>query len=483
MVKQDGSRIFVSGKFKVIHTGHLRLLRLAKEMAHELVVGVDVSNLDADEIKWRLDAIGSLEIVDQVVAFTGEIEPTLEKIKPSIILKGKEFENQINLELNYALKHGATLVFSSGDSFFSEYDLLGSNITNSKFVEFDFNAVRELCKHHGISNKELLENLIALEDIEVLVVGDLIIDEIVNCHPLGMSSEEAAVVATPIDSKRFVGGAGIVAAHCAALGAKVAFLSCRGNDEVGDWAENLLKDYGVENIFGIDNSRPTTLKQRFRSGNQTLFRLTHLRQDNLSEKLSNELLNKLKQKDFNPKVIIFSDFSYGVCNSKIIEEILRIGKNNGSFVAADSQSSSQIGNLAKFKGVDLITATEKEVRNETRDQSGGLTFISLELQTQLSCPNLIIKVGPDGIIMHISKAEKFVESQQYTEKLPAFNTHAKDVSGAGDSLLAIMALTMGTGISALESAFVGSVAAAIQVSRIGNVPITINDMNRILNEI
>jgi bifunctional ADP-heptose synthase (sugar kinase/adenylyltransferase) len=88
----------------------------------------------------------------------------------------------------------------------------------------------------------------------VLVVGDLIVDEIVNCHPLGISSEETAVVATPIDTKRFIGGAGIVAAHCAALGTKVTLLSCRGDDEVGEWAENMLKDYAVETILGIDNS-------------------------------------------------------------------------------------------------------------------------------------------------------------------------------------------------------------------------------------
>ncbi len=482
-MKKNKSRIFVSGKFKVIHTGHLRLLRLAKEMAQELVVGVDVSNLDEEEIKWRLSAIGSIEIVDQVVAYTGDIELILQRIKPSIILKGKEFENQFNPELNYVIKHGANLVFSSGDSFFSEYDLLGSPVASSKFAEFDFNSARELSKHYEILIQELVKNLRALNNIEVLVVGDLIVDEIVNCHPLGISSEETAVVATPIDTKRFIGGAGIVAAHCAALGTKVTLLSCRGDDEVGEWAENMLKDYAVETILGIDNSRPTTLKQRFRSGNQTLFRLTHLRQDNLSEKLSIELLNCFKQKKSIPDVIIFSDFSYGVCNPKIIDEILSMGKNHKSFLAADSQSSSQIGNLSKFKGVNLITATEKEVRNETRDQTGGITFTSLELQKSLNCPILIVKVGADGILMHVSKSESLLESEQYTEKLPAFNAHAKDVSGAGDSLLAITALTMSIGASPLESAFLGSITAAIQVSRIGNVPITTNDVEKILDEI
>jgi rfaE bifunctional protein kinase chain/domain len=285
---------------------------------------------------------------------------------------------------------------------------------------------------------------------------------------------------TPIDSKKFLGGAGIVAAHCQALGAEVALLTCLGDDVEGGWAEKKISDYGVKLISVKDNSRPTTFKQRFRAGTQSLLRLSHLRQEPLSEKLSKELFVKFSKENFIPDVILFSDFSYGLCNDYLVREVINYGKLFGSYFSADSQSSSQIGNLSKFFEMNLISATEREVRNEVRDFSSGLIVVSEKLKNNLKCETLIVKIGPDGIILH---PDVTLDASNSTETIEALNSNPTDVSGAGDSLLAAATLARGVKLSELESAFVGSVAASIQVSRLGNKPISKNAIIDVLSKL
>ena len=73
----------------------------------------------------------------------------------------------------------------------------------------------------------------------------MIIDEYINCHPLGMSREEPNIVVTPIDSQKFLGGAGIVAAHTVGLGATTKLITITGKDEAGSWAVSQAAEYGI----------------------------------------------------------------------------------------------------------------------------------------------------------------------------------------------------------------------------------------------
>ncbi len=122
-------------------------------------------------------------------------------------------------------------------------------------------------------------------DIRVCVIGDLIIDEYITCQPLGMSQEDPTIVVTPINSTLFLGGAGIVAAHGAGLGAAVDLISISGSDGTRDFAAEALAAAGVTAHLLADSSRPTTLKQRFRSKGKTLLRVSHLHQGAVATRL------------------------------------------------------------------------------------------------------------------------------------------------------------------------------------------------------
>lgn len=475
MSKPRGKAL-VSGKFKVIHSGHIRLFKLARELSEELVVALDVSGLDSSDIAWRLKALESIDFVSRVLTYQSNIEQILLNEKPDTVVKGSEFSQAFNVEEKLLAQWDGRLIFSSGDSFFSEKDMIDSPQEN--LIRRSFPLPLDFMQRHEITSLRLIEILESFQNINVCVIGDLIIDEFINCHPLGMSQEEPTIVVTPIDKKRFLGGAGIVAAHCASLGAKTTLLTIRGEDEAGQWGAIQAHEYGIEMIALVDSTRPTTLKQRFRSGSQTLLKLTHLRQENISSELEVKLLETFKSKMSNFDLIIFSDFSYGVLTKKITKDILHTAKESVIFVAADSQSSSQIGDLSRFEFSDLITSTEREARLEMKDENSGLVVLAENLRFELNAQNLLLKLGGDGVMIHGTDTDG---SMLATDQVPALNNAFVDTSGAGDSLLATAALSLASSATIYEATLLGSLVAAIQVGRIGNTPITSSSVAELLH--
>lgn len=474
-MNKSSAKALVSGKFQVIHPGHIRLFKLAHEISHELVVALDVSGLHEDDITWRVQALQNINFVDKVLTYEKDIEEVLEKERPEIVVKGSEFAHTVNLEEPFLAKWGGRLIFSSGDSFFSERDMIPAKSESQSRGKLLL--PEEFMQRHKISMDRLFELLNRFQDKKVCVIGDLIIDEFINCHPLGMSQEEPTIVVTPIDKKRFLGGAGIVAAHCASLGADTNLITVRGDDEVGEWSVEMCLEYGFDLFSIIDSTRPTTHKQRFRSGSQTLLKLTHLRQESISGQLEDELIEKCRAAVQASDIVIFSDFSYGVLTARVTEEILKMTKNGGVFVAADSQSSSQMGDLSRFLSCDLITSTEREARLELKDENSGLVILAEKLRSSLAAKNLLLKLGGDGLIIHGMNQNGGLV---VTDQVPALNDAFIDASGAGDSLLSSAALCLASQATIYEAALLGSIVAAIQVGRLGNVPVTKSQVMNLL---
>jgi len=466
-MKEKAEVVFVSGKFRVIHAGHMRLFRTATDYGHKLIVGLDTAGLSSEEIHWRESILRNIEYVDKVIEYDGNVEKILNVVRPDIVIKGHEFRDSENLESKILAEYGGKLVFTSGANYYSESDLIGSS--DSEFVEKLALMPQDFMDRNRITTDRLLSIIQDFSKLSVCVIGDLIIDEYINCHPLGMSQEEPTIVVTPVDKRRFFGGAGIVAAHCKSLGARTSLITVTGEDETSNWALKKAAEYKLESLNVVDVSRPTTLKQRYRSGTQTLLKISHLTQDFLETEKENELVRKFSDLAKGLDILILSDFSYGVLSPQIVEQILAIAANYGIFVSADSQSSSQIGNLGKFKDINLISATELEARLELKDNTSGLVVVAEGLRKHLSSRNLLLKMGGDGVLV---SAQDQNGQMLATDEIAAINKNPVDTSGAGDSMLAGASLALASGASIYEAALIGSVLAGIQVGRLGNVPIT-----------
>ena len=474
-MKEKANVVFVSGKFRVIHAGHMRLLRTATDFGQKLVVALDTDGLTVEEIHWRANILKNIEYVDKVIEFDGNIEKVLLDVRPDIVIKGHEFRNAQNQESKVISTYGGKLVFTSGANFYSESDLIGNN--DSEFVEKLATMPQEFMMRNKITTDRSLEVIKDFSKLRVCVVGDLIIDEYINCHPLGMSQEEPTVVVTPVDKRRYFGGAGIVAAHCKSLGAKTTFVTVTGEDETSSWSKEKASEYQLDSVNVVDKSRPTTLKQRYRSGTQTLLKISHLTQEYLDSERETELVEKFSKIAGDIDVLILSDFSYGVLSPQIVERILAIATNHQIFVSADSQSSSQIGNLGKFKNIDLISATEREARLELKDNTSGLVVVAEGLRKTMNSKNLLLKIGGDGVLI---SAQDYSGEMLATDEIAAINRNPVDTSGAGDSMLAGASLALASGATIYEAALIGSVLAGIQVGRLGNVPIAQETVNSVL---
>jgi len=469
--------VFVSGNFNILHPGHLRLLRFAKESGDRLIVGVESDRIAGNAAHvpehLRLESLKSISLVDEVMIVDEPIADLISRLRPDIVVKGKEHESLPNSELTALEKYGGSLIFSSGEAIFSSLDLI-----RREFNELDSRTIslpEEYIARHHIDKgrlKILLENFSTLK---VCVVGDLIIDEYITCQPLGMSQEDSTIVVTPVDSIRFIGGAGIVAAHAAGLGAAVEFLSVTGDDAVREYALERLSAAKVKTQLLIDEGRPTTLKQRYRSSGKSLFRVSHLHQGGISIKFQHELLELIERTIDGIDVLVFSDFNYGCLPQLLVDRIVGLARSRGVFLAADSQSSSQIGNISRFYGMDLITPTEREARISARNAEDGLVVLAEQLRQQAGAQNILLKLGEEGLLIH-ANSDKV--GNWLTDRIVALNSGPRDVAGAGDSLLITSSMTLACGGTIWEAALLGSLAAAVQVGRVGNTPLCVEELLR-----
>jgi rfaE bifunctional protein kinase chain/domain len=471
--------VLVTGSFNLIHPGHLRLLKFAHDIGGHLIVAVYSDELAADSAylaeNFRLEAIQSIGFIDESFILFEPVDELINKLKPDIVVKGKEHERKFNIELEPLKKYGGDLVFSSGDSTFSSIDLI-----RNEFRDYDAKGIsipNEYLQRHDICIAKLINAVKSFSRLKICVVGDLIIDEYITCDALGMSQEDPTVVVTPVDSVSFIGGAGIVAAHAAGLGAKVDFLSVAGCDDEMGLALSALQDARVSAHIFSDISRPTTLKQRFRCKGKTLLRVTKLHQGAISKGLQDNIFQKFSELFDELDLLIFSDFNYGCLPQELVDKLISAAKTKKITLVADSQSSSQIGDIGRFKGMDLITPTEREARISMRNNEDGLVVLAEKLREQTLAKNILLKLGAEGFLIYASQQES---KPWITDRIKALNSSPKDVSGAGDSLLSIGSMAMACGCSIVEASILGAIAAAVQVSRVGNTPLQSSEIIQLL---
>lgn len=446
-----------------------------------MVVAVESDRLAGDAAhvpeQLRLEGLVSNSYVDEALIIDSPVVDLIAKLRPDVVVKGREHESRSNPEETVLASYGGKLMFSSGQASFSSLDLIRrefSELAASRLI-----VPVDYLRRNSVSSQRLMRFRSSFERLKVVVVGDLIVDQYITCQPLGMSQEDPTIVVSPIDSHSFVGGAGIVAAHAAGLGAEVEFISVTGPDDSRDFALQKLAEYKVRSKLLVDGNRPTTLKQRYRSGGKSLLRVSHLHHGAISLELQKQIFEAIQQALGGARLLLFSDFNYGCLPQPLVDRLTILARAQGVWLAADSQSSSQVGDISRFTGMDLITPTEREARIAMRDHEGGLVVLAEKLRTEAQAKNVLLKLGPEGLLVHAHQnAEKNLDDGILTDQVPALNRHPKDVAGAGDSLLTASAMAMACGASIWEAGYLGSLAAGIQVGRMGNTPLRSEELFR-----
>lgn len=484
--RSGGTLVF--GHFNLIHPGHLRFLKYAKSIGEPLIVAVlgdaDLSPTERSHYypeEERVAGVAALGVVDLVVELgSARVTDAVQRLNPDVLLLGDEHlglsDPSISeaVELQRAL--GGEVRFHAGETRYATAEFLQyspEDLEVSRATQFQASCARQ-----GVTGGGLRRALDGISRSSVLVVGDTIVDSYVACDPIGMSAEAPVIVVRELESREFVGGASVVAAHMRSLGAEVHYLSVVGDDAPGEYVREQLSSIGVQSAVAKDISRPTTYKTRYMVENQKLFRVSRLQEHEIDDAVEAEILQRLRELAPTVDAVVVSDFVYGVITPKVLVTIQELQHRHGFLTFADLQCSSQVGNVGKFSEMSVLCPTEREARIALNSRSEGLEWVATRLMESTKSDNLVLKMGQDGFVTYATGEDGFVNREHF----PALSTDPLDLAGAGDSLLATLSCAMAGGATAMEASALGAIVASIVVRTVGNQPVSRSALERTLTE-
>jgi bifunctional ADP-heptose synthase (sugar kinase/adenylyltransferase) len=210
-------------------------------------------------------------------------------------------------------------------------------------------------------------------------------------------------------------------------------------------------------------------KHRYLVDQTKLFKLDEGSAAPSDSQLEEALAEKVLVAADGADAVVFADFGYGVITAGLLDRILPELRRRVPVLAADV--SGKQSNLLRFQDVDLLCPTEREVREIQHDFSDGLGAVVWNLLGATRAKAALVTLGKQGLVT-FDRADLKIGERLRSEYLPALAPQAIDPLGCGDALLATATLTLAAGGSLQAAAFLGSIAAAIELMEIGNVPVT-----------
>lgn len=481
--KREKTYILCHGVFDVMHPGHIRHLEFAKSKADYLIVSVTADEYInkgtyrphvSEEI--RTLSLAHLQVVDFVI-INREATPNslLRLIQPNFFAKGFEYitsglKPATESEAEEVKSYGGNIVFTPGDLVYSSSRL----ITDSP-PDLTYDRIKLVLETANIDFEELTRLTEKFREIEVLILGDTIVDTLIETFPYGNSQKTPTISVLKGPEQNFIGGAAIVAMHLRAAGAKVNFVTLLGDDAMGEWVKEKLEDVGIQVYSLSEVGRCTTRKTAFVCQGYRLLKVDEVDNRPISTETLYSLVNLIGK--LGGDLCIFSDFRHGIFNKNSIESLTDATVGFKTRVA-DSQVASRWGNICEFKNFDLITPNEREARFSLGDQDSTIHRLAINLRKESGAKNVIIKLGERGVLACSSN----LETPDFIG-LNALRKEIIDAVGAGDALLAYSSLSLASGTNLSVSSLLGSIAASISCGYNGNVPVGYEDLRKEIGHI
>lgn len=295
---------------------------------------------------------------------------------------------------------------------------------------------------------------------KILVIGDLILDRYIWGRVNRISPEAPVPVVEVTDDNFMLGGAANVANNIVSLGGEVTVAGVAGKDRAGEILRQILEEKEVRCAI-FEDSRPTTMKTRVIAHNQQVVRFDKEDRARISGRTMGELLTFLKDAVTQHDAVVVSDYEKGVISGELIKEILKI-KPKQKLLAVDPK----VGHFHYYKGVTIITPNLMEAsqgsRIEIRDEK-SLIKAGRMLMNKLSCTAVLITRGEEGMSLF--------EKGRVTH-IPTVARHVYDVTGAGDTVIAVFSLAYASGGTMQDAALIANHAAGIVVGEVGTAAAT-----------
>ena len=461
--------VLCHGCFDLLHPGHIKHFRSAKEMGDILIVTITpdrfvhkgphrpVFNEDL-----RVDAIASLGVVDYVAVnkWSTAIE-TIKLLKPDVYVKGLEYkDHKRDLTGNIKLEEDAIISVGGKIAFTSDITFSSSKLINKYFSKLTDEQDQFLAKlKNKYTLEEITEYIDNLTKLKVLLVGEVIIDEYVFCNTIGKSGKEPMLVNKKLYIEKYAGGILAVGNHVADFCKEAKIISYLGDR---DSYEQFIKESLSPNIeldYVTKSNSPTIMKTRYIDSYTKMktFGVYDLNDELLKGPEEEQFYSKLEDSIKDYDVVIVADYGHGLITPKIVGLL----EEKSKYLAVNTQlNASNIGyhTISKYKHSNYVCIHEGELRHDYRNRTETVELLAKELSVRLNSDVIVITRGIFGSLAY--------ENNNYTG-CPTYTTEAVDRLGAGDALLAVTSLCFAVGIPADLTLFIGNLVASEMVASVG----------------
>jgi D-beta-D-heptose 7-phosphate kinase/D-beta-D-heptose 1-phosphate adenosyltransferase len=299
-------------------------------------------------------------------------------------------------------------------------------------------------------------------EARVLVLGDVMLDRYVSRSASRLSPEAPIPVLRPSVRRATLGGAANVALNIATLGGQASLVGVIGDDPEGAELKRLLDSSGIVPHLVVARGRPTTAKTRFMVGTHQLLRLDEEITAPVDAAISDRLLDAFAEAVPTADVVVLSDYAKGVLSDTVLAGALARARTLGRFVIADPKRPD----LAAYRGATLLTPNEHEVRQATRidaAEDAEAARAGRRALEDTGCEAVVVTRSANGLTL--------VRRDEPALHLPTRAREVADVSGAGDTLVAALAVALGAGAALPEAAALANLTAGISVGKPGTATV------------
>lgn len=324
-----------------------------------------------------------------------------------------------------------------------------------------------------MSSLEMIVN--KFRKTKILVIGDVMLDHYLHGDASRLSPEVPVPVVHASSESYNLGGAANVAANITALGGKVYLGGIIGDDRYGQVFANMAAEKGIESLLCVLDSMPTTVKQRIIANGHQLLRVDFEKDDPIQYTVSDELYNKVMGILQSVDVVVLSDYNKGIFSSGFAPKVINAAKELEKPVLVDPKPV----NMGYFTGVDCITPNLKEALEIAErpkssyvksNKAESLRHIASKISLVYHTKYVTITCGRDGIFAFKSGGKGRL--------LPARAKEIYDVTGAGDTALAAMAMAWAAGADIYDSCRLANIAGGIVVGKLGTATLSRGELRK-----
>lgn len=429
--------VLCHGVFDVLHLGHILHFQKAKKFGNKLVVSLtpdELVNKGPNRPYFKIDVrskmLKNFNFIDLIIINNKKTaENVIKTLKPAIYAKGSDYKNfkditgNIRKEINLLKKNGGKFIITNEQTFSS------SNIINNYFDENQFS--NEFIKKNKINLKECNKIIEKLSHLEVLLVGEVIIDIYNYVKVLGKSPKENVISTLHKESEEFFGGIVATANNISNFVKRVNLVCLIGDDKYKKLVKkNLNKNV---NFIPITKSKSNTiLKKRFiqKSNLHKFFQVQYMNDEPIDGKQELELKNQIKKYSKKSSLLVINDFGHGLVNHNVAKFIdkLRIFKS----INVQTNSSNYGFNLLdKFKNIDFASIDHPEAELVSNIKSKDVSTLISKIKDKIKIKSIAITKGHLGAEINYNNK---------TINIPIMIESAIDTMGAGDAFFSIASI-------------------------------------------